>query len=60
MNRKSTNGKRQALGACAIALSGPLIEEKFVVLDNGNEIRSMTLSPVPLMISSVAKRVHKR
>ena len=41
--------------------SNPLlvIEEKFVISDNGKEIRSITRSPPPLLITAVAKRVHK-
>ncbi len=38
---------------------GPLVMERFVILDDGNEIRSITESPAPLMITSVAKRVRK-
>jgi len=37
-----------------------VIEETFVILDNGNEIRSIAQSPPPLMVSSVSKRIHKR
>ena len=37
-----------------------VIEEKFVIMDNGKEIRSITRTPPPLMITAVAKRVHKR
>jgi hypothetical protein len=36
-----------------------VIEEKFVISENGNEIRSITRSPPPLLITAVAKRVHK-
>jgi len=39
---------------------GLVIKETFVILDNGNELRSIAESPAPLMVSSVAKRVHKR
>jgi hypothetical protein len=37
-----------------------VIEETFVIVDNGNEIRSIVLSPPSLMVSSVAKRVRQR
>lgn len=37
-----------------------VIQERFVILDDGNEIRSITESPGPLMITSVAKRVRRR
>jgi len=37
-----------------------VIQEKFVILDNGNEIRSITETPPPLMITAVSKRVRKR
>jgi hypothetical protein len=39
---------------------GVLIEERFVILDYGHEIRSITTSPQPLMISAVAKRTGFR
>jgi len=39
---------------------GLVIKETFVILDNGNELRSVAESPASLMVSSVAKRVHKR
>ena len=40
--------------------NGPLvIQERFVIVDEGNEIRSITEAPAPLMITSVAKRVRK-
>jgi hypothetical protein len=35
---------------------GVLIEERFVIVDYGHEIRSITTSPQPAMISTVAKR----
>lgn len=37
-----------------------VIEETFVIVDNGNEIQSIVQSPPPLMVSSVSKRVRKR
>jgi hypothetical protein len=39
---------------------GVLIEERFVIVDYGHEIRSITASPQPLMISTVAKRTGFR
>lgn len=35
---------------------GVLIEERFVIVDYGHEIRSITTSPQPSMISTIAKR----
>lgn len=35
---------------------GVLIEERFVIVDYGHEVRSITTSPQPAMISTVAKR----
>jgi hypothetical protein len=35
-----------------------VIQEKFIILDKGAEIRSITQSPPPLMITAVAKRVR--
>ena len=37
-----------------------VIKEKLVILDNGNEIRSITEAPPPLMVSAVSKRIKKR
>ena len=36
-----------------------VIVEKIVIVDDGNEIRAIGVSPPPLMVSSVAKRVGK-
>ncbi|MCB1690558.1 MAG: hypothetical protein KDI33_18815 [Halioglobus sp.] len=35
-----------------------VIQERIVILDNGNEIRSITETPAPLMITSVSKRIN--
>jgi len=37
-----------------------VIRERFVILDNGNEIWSMAETPAPLMVTTVGKRVRKR
>jgi hypothetical protein len=37
-----------------------VIQEIIVILDDGNEIRAIGQTPAPLMVSSVAKRVHGR
>jgi hypothetical protein len=39
---------------------GALIEERIVVLEYGNEIRSITATPAPLMVSAIAKRIGFR
>lgn len=39
---------------------GVVIEERFVIVDSGHEIRSITTSPQPLMISATAKRTGFR
>jgi hypothetical protein len=36
-----------------------MIQEKFIIVKEGDEIRGMTAFPPPLMITSVAKRVQK-
>jgi hypothetical protein len=36
-----------------------VIRERFVILDNGNEIRAMAETPAPLMVTTVGKRVLK-
>lgn len=36
---------------------GVLIEERFVLIDYGHEMRSITTTPPPNMVSTVAKRV---
>jgi hypothetical protein len=37
-----------------------LIEERAVIVDYGNEVRSITVSPQPLMMTTVGKRVGFR
>ena len=37
-----------------------VIEEKLVILDNGNEIRSITVTPEQFFVTTVAKRVKRR
>ena len=39
--------------------NGPLIQERFVIVDGGNEMRSIAEIPAPLMVTSVAVRVRK-
>lgn len=39
---------------------GIVIEERFVIVDYGHEIRSITTSPQPLMVSAVGKRTGFR
>jgi hypothetical protein len=35
---------------------GLIIEERFVLIDYGHEIRSITTTPQPVMVTTVAKR----
>ena len=39
---------------------GVSIEERMVIIDYGHEVRSITVSPQPLMISTVGKRIGWR
>ena len=39
---------------------GVVVEERFVLLDYGHEIRSITTSPQPIMVTTVGKRVGFR
>jgi hypothetical protein len=39
---------------------GVIVEERFVVLDYGHEIRSITTTPQPIMVTAVAKRISIR
>jgi hypothetical protein len=39
---------------------GVLIEERAVILDYGNEVRSITVTPQPLMMTTVGKRIGFR
>lgn len=37
-----------------------LLEERFVIVSDGNEIRSMTSLPAPVMVTGVYKRIDTR
>jgi hypothetical protein len=39
---------------------GITIEERMVIVDRGNEIRSIVTSPLAVMVSTVQKRVDHR
>ena len=39
---------------------GILLEERFVIVDDGNEIRSMTSLPPPVMVTGTYKRIHTK
>jgi hypothetical protein len=39
---------------------GVILEERFVVLDYGHELRSITTTPQPIMVTAVAKRIGFR
>jgi hypothetical protein len=39
---------------------GILLEERLVIVDGGNEIRSMTSVPSPVMVTGISKRRHTR
>jgi hypothetical protein len=39
---------------------GITLEERLVIVDHGNEIRSIVSSPLPVMVSSVQKRIDHR
>jgi hypothetical protein len=36
----------------------PLIEERIVIVDGGNELDSITTSPLSSMVSTVGKRIN--
>jgi hypothetical protein len=38
----------------------PVIEERLVIVDGGSELYSATVSPLPTMVSTVAKRIDPR
>jgi hypothetical protein len=46
----------------AQAVPGPgiLLEERFVIVDDGNELRSMTSLPLPVMVTGTYKRISTR
>lgn len=37
---------------------GVFLEERLVIVDNGREIRTITASPLPVMVSGVQQRIH--
>ena len=39
---------------------GVPIEERLVIVDNGREIRTMTASPAPVMVTGIHQRIHTR
>jgi hypothetical protein len=42
------------------APGAPVIEERIVIVDGGSELYSVTVSPLPVMVSTVAKRIDPR
>ena len=38
---------------------GVIIEERLIIVDDGREVRSATMLPLPSMATGVARRVHK-
>jgi hypothetical protein len=38
----------------------PVIEERLVIVDGGSELYSATVSPPPLMVTTVSKRINPR
>ena len=42
------------------APGAPVIEERIVIVDGGSELYSVTVSPLPTMVSTVAKRTDPR
>ena len=42
------------------APGAPVIEERVVIVDGGSELYSVTVSPLPTMVSTVAKRIDRR
>ena len=42
------------------APGAPVIEERIVIVDGGSELYSITVSPLPFMVSTVAKRIDPR
>ena len=41
-------------------LPGVVIEERLVIVDDGNEIRAAVMTPTPVVITSVHQRIHRR
>jgi hypothetical protein len=48
--------------AVALLQPGPgiIIEERMVIVDHGNELRSISASPPPIMVSAVQLRIDRR
>ena len=48
--------------AIAVLQPGPgiTIEERMVIVERGNELKSITSSPPPIMVSAVHKRIDRR
>jgi hypothetical protein len=42
------------------APGAPVIEERVVIVDGGSQLYSVTVSPLPTMVSTVAKRIDRR
>jgi hypothetical protein len=42
------------------AAPGVVLEERFIIVDHGREIRSAVMSPTPVAIASVHQRIHAR
>ena len=38
---------------------GIVIEERLVIVDDGREVRSATVLPLPVMATGVGRRVHR-
>jgi len=39
---------------------GVVIEDRFVIVDDGREIRSAVIAPPAAMVTAVAQRIHSR
>jgi hypothetical protein len=61
---RQTFGTYQVDSDCSASTqfsSGPvLIEERMVIVDGGREIRSITASPQPVMVTTVQQRIDQR
>jgi hypothetical protein len=53
---------REDCTAIATAQPGPgiVLEERLVIVDDGEEIRGITSSPLPVMVTSVSRRIDTR
>jgi hypothetical protein len=38
----------------------PVLEERIVIVDGGSKLYSVTVSPLPVMVSTLAKRIDRR